>query len=107
MRQQATEELRRLGPGAAGALREALRGRPTAEARARLRRLLEELERPGAPPPPSAELVGLRVLEALELAGTAEARRALGEVARGPGGRWAGEAKAALERLARRAPAGR
>ena len=53
----------------------------------------------------TGELVGLRVLEALELAGTAEAQRALEEATHGTEERWASEAKAALERLARRAAA--
>jgi WD40 repeat protein len=105
VRQQATEELERLGPKAASALRKALQGQPTPETRMRLRRLVEQLENPGAPALPTEELVGLRVLEALELAGTTEARRALEEVAHGTAERWPSEAKAALERLARRSAA--
>ena len=64
--------------------------------------MLEQLEKPGAPSLPTEELVGLRVLEALERAGTAEARRALEEVAHGTTERWASEAKAALQRLRRK-----
>ncbi|HKB39146.1 MAG TPA: hypothetical protein VKD72_22090, partial [Gemmataceae bacterium] len=105
VRQRATEELERLGPKVASAMRKALQGEPTPETRMRLRRLLELLEKPGAPSLPTEELVGLRVLEALELAGTAEARRALEAVAHGTAERWASEAKAALERLARRSAA--
>jgi WD40 repeat protein len=107
VRQQATEELERLGPRAASALRKALQGQPTVETRMRLRRLLEQLEKPGAASLPSVELVGLRVLEALEQAGTAEARRALEEATHGTEERWASEAKAALERLARRGAVGK
>jgi hypothetical protein len=105
VRQQATEELERLGPRAARALRKALQGQPTAEARTRLRRLLEQLEKPGGPLLPSIELVGLRVLEALERAGTVEAQRTLEAVTHGTEDRWASEAKAALERLTRRSAA--
>jgi WD40 repeat protein len=107
VRQQATEELERLGPKAASALRKALQGQPTLETRMRLGRLLEQLEKPGAPSLPTEELVGLRVLEALELAGTAEAQRTLEAVTHGTEERWASEAKGALERLTRRAAARR
>src|SRR5262249_17293940 len=105
VRKQATEELERLGPRATRALQKALQGQPTLETRMRLRRLLDLLEKPGVPSLPSGELVGLRVLEALELAGTAEAQRALEEVTHGPEERWAREAKLALERLSRRTAA--
>src|SRR5207245_10314683 len=93
VRRQATEELERLGPRAASALRKALQGQLTPETRMRLRQLLEQLEKPGTPSLPSVELVGLRVLEALELAGTAEAQRALEDVTHGTEECWAREAK--------------
>jgi WD40 repeat protein len=102
VREQATRELERLGARAEPALRKALEGQPSAEVRARVGGLLEKLK--GGPPLPSAELVAQRALEALELAGTAEARQALKELTGGPpDGAIAEAAKAALERLAARA----
>jgi RNA polymerase sigma factor (sigma-70 family) len=100
-RERATAELRRLGRLAEPALRRALAGRPSAEARRRIQGLLDGLE-DGAWPPDVIQ--GGRALAALEHIGTLEARKTLKELAQGPAdARLTREAKAALERLARRA----
>jgi WD40 repeat protein len=81
-------------------LREALDRHPSAEARRRLERLLDEKL------PPSAEALRLhRALRALEWAGTTDARDFLGLLATGdPAAPLTQEAQAALHRLARRPP---
>jgi sugar lactone lactonase YvrE len=102
VREQAAGELGRLGDAAAGSCRKALEGRPSAEARRRLEQLLEQEAR-GRWSPSSERLRALRALEALELAGGEGARRLLGELAGGMPGAWlTEEARAALERRARR-----
>jgi hypothetical protein len=100
-RQQATTELEELGEQAEVALRQALAGQPRPEARRRLEQLVEKL----AEPVPSPDrLRVLRAVEVLEYSGTPEAHRLLGDLAQGaPEARLTREAKAALERLARRA----
>jgi WD40 repeat protein len=101
VRQKASAELARLGSHAQPALRRALAGKPTLEVRSRIERLLRHIEQ-SATAGPSQELVGLRILEALEKAGTAEARQVLAEVAKGDAeARWVREARAALQRLTR------
>jgi WD40 repeat protein len=100
VREKAHRELEGLGRAAEAALRKRLAASPSAEGRRRLEALLKRLEAPGAP---SHELIGLRVIEALEHAGSAEARAALEGLAKdGRGERVKEEAKAALGRLARR-----
>jgi WD40 repeat protein len=104
VRDQATRALEGLGARAEAALRQALEGRPSPEGRARMERLLGKLN--SGKVPPSAELIGLRVLEAMEHSDSALARPALTEVAADHReSRLAQEAKAALERLARRGAA--
>jgi WD40 repeat protein len=96
VREQASRELEALGGPAEPALRQALAGRPSAEARRRLTALLEKLA--GAPTP--EEVRAIRVVEALERVGTAAARRLLTDLAGGvPEARLTREAKAALQRL--------
>lgn len=103
VREQATRALEGLGSRAEPALRQALEDRPSAEVRSRVERLLEKLKSGKAPPSP--ELIGLRMLEALEHSDSPVARQALTEVAAdAPESRLAQEAKAALARLARRPP---
>jgi hypothetical protein len=103
VRDRATRALEGLGSRAEPALRQALEGRPSAEVRTRVGRLLERLK--SGKVPPSPELIGLRVLEALEHSGSPSARQGLTEMtADEPGSRLAQEAKAALARLARRSP---
>jgi hypothetical protein len=106
-REKASTELETIGPRAEPALRRALEGEVSAEVRTRVKRLLERLRSPeGQPPPP--ELVRLRVLEALEANGTPEARKVLAELAAGPADSpTTQEAKASLQRLARRPAASR
>jgi hypothetical protein len=108
LREKATAELETLGDRAEAALRQALDKNPSAEMRNRLAELLKKLERDGKEPRPSAELVQLRVVEALELSGTKQAQELLDELARGDADSLLSrEAKASLERLARRLPRAR
>jgi WD40 repeat protein len=105
VREQAARELEALGVRAEPALRRALEGKLSAEARRRAERLLEKL-RPGGAPLPTPELVALRVLEALELGATPAARQVISEIARAQhDARLTDEARAALGRLAARTPA--
>ena len=98
VREQASRELEGLGVLAEPALRQALAGRPSAEAKRALTALLEKIA--GATPTPE-EARAIRVVEALEQAGTAAARRLLTDLAGGvPEARLTREAKAALQRLA-------
>jgi RNA polymerase sigma factor (sigma-70 family) len=93
-REKASRELARLGEAAEPLLRKALEGEPAAETRRRLNEALENLS------PEGERLRAGRAVEALELAGTPEARQVLESLARGvPGARRTREAQAALERL--------
>jgi WD40 repeat protein len=98
-RDRASQELESLGQRAAPALKRVLEAEPTAEVRRRASTLLERLDM--GEEAPAAELVRLRVVEALEANGTSEARKVLAEIAstevESPLGR---EARASLERLA-------
>jgi WD40 repeat protein len=98
VRDRAARELEALEERARPALRAALAGRPGLETRRRLERLLEQLDGPL----PAGELLrGLRAVEALEQAGTAEAREVLRLLAGGaPEARLTRDARAALRRLA-------
>jgi hypothetical protein len=100
-REQATKDLEAMAERAAPALRQALAGNPSAEAKRRLDALLDRLD--GGVP--SAESIRqMRAVEALELIGTADARRLLDQLAAGQSGtRLAQEAEAAVGRLAKRA----
>jgi hypothetical protein len=100
VRAQATEELALLGRAVEPALRQALAKPASAEARRRMERLLASMKGQVIAP---AILRDLRAVEALEQAGTPEARETLKRLARGaPEARLTQEAKASLERLARR-----
>jgi hypothetical protein len=80
------------------AVREALRGHPSPEARRRLEALLAA-PRPGRVPEVRRHLRAVRLLE---MVGTPEARQVLKKLAEGvPEARVTREARAALERLAR------
>jgi RNA polymerase sigma factor (sigma-70 family) len=95
-RERAAGELARLGPAAEPALRRALAARPALETRRRIEGLLKGLDSP-------EQLRRLRAVEALERAGTPEARRLLGALAGGaPEARLTKEARASLDRLERR-----
>jgi RNA polymerase sigma factor (sigma-70 family) len=101
VRQKAAQELEKLGQAAEPALRRCLEGKPSLEVRQRVELLLAKI-RPGILPPD--ELRTLRAVETLELIGTAPARQLLEALAKGaPEARLTLEAKASLERMARRA----
>jgi WD40 repeat protein len=95
----AVRALEELGQAAEPALRKALEGRPSAEARRRIEALLHQLDEPI---PSGERLRGLRAVEALERIQTAEARKVLESLAGGtPEAEVTQEAKAALRRLDR------
>jgi hypothetical protein len=97
-REKAVEELEGLGFAAEPALRRTLLGKPSPEARRRVEWILEKLG--GAP-----MLRAVRGIEALEHIGTPEARQVLQALSQGaPEARLTREAKASLQRLAKRAP---
>jgi hypothetical protein len=99
-RERATEELISMGRAAEAAVRKAAEN-GSAEVRVRTAKILERLATGGAGDQAGARaLQAPRALEALELAGTVEARRLIEEVAKGaPEAELTREAKAALERL--------
>jgi hypothetical protein len=99
VRNKACEELEKLGEQAEAALRQLAKKKPSLEVQRRLDALLNKLEGPELP---AAKLQVLRAVEALELAGTAEARQLLDTLAKGEDEAWlTRHAKTALERLAR------
>ncbi|HEY7429033.1 MAG TPA: sigma-70 family RNA polymerase sigma factor [Gemmataceae bacterium] len=102
VRQKATAALRELSDQPLAAYRKALEGKPSLETRRRLEDLLEKAG--SAWWDVSGErLRSLRAVEALELAGTKEAREILTVLAGGaPAARLSEQAKAALHRLASR-----
>jgi hypothetical protein len=101
-RDKADEQLEKLGALCEPMLRAAVRQPPSMDARRRLEKLVAKLEE--LPPSPDTLQV-LHILEALELANTAEARQILQALSReDPPTRITHEAKAASERLARRPP---
>jgi hypothetical protein len=103
VRERATAELARLGKAARPALRAALAGKPSAEARQRIEKLLQPLDEAGLSP---EERRLLRAVEALEYAGVPEANKALEALAGGAAGDPLTEhAREALARLAKRAKA--
>jgi hypothetical protein len=96
VRVAANRALADLAELAAPALEEALTADPALEQRKRLEGLLASLKDRLSP----AQVLQLRAVQALELAGTADARQALQEWARGaPASRLSQEAQAALGRL--------
>ncbi|HEY7326379.1 MAG TPA: sigma-70 family RNA polymerase sigma factor [Gemmataceae bacterium] len=80
VRESAVKRLQELGQKAEPALRAALDAKPSPEQRRRI----EELLAAAPSPPTQEELRQLRALIVLERIGTAEARRLLKEVAKGP-----------------------
>lgn len=100
-RQRAHAELEALGEAARPELVKAAGAPPSAEVGRQLRQLLRRLETQRTAP--SGEpLRALRAVEALEHAGTPEARELLAKLAAGaPEARLTREAKASLDRLAR------
>ncbi len=98
VRERANRELDRLGELAVEACRKALADKPSPEVRRRLEELMERYEAP-AMVTSTERLRTLRALEALELAGTPEARHVCAKLAGGANGAWLTEqAKAALQR---------
>jgi RNA polymerase sigma factor (sigma-70 family) len=98
-RQMASDKLETLGERAAAACRAALRGKPSLEMQKRLQRLADrQMQAWWADTPERRRMV--RGVEALELAGTPEARQELRKLAGGAAGvRLTEEARAALRRL--------
>ena len=97
-REAASRDLAALGDLAGPAVRKALEGKPSPEARRRLEELVRRL---GGPVESMEEARGLRGVEVLEHIGSADARRLLDELGKGAeGSRLTREAKAALGRLA-------
>jgi WD40 repeat protein len=95
-RAAAARALAELGPLAGPAMEAALKQKPALETEHRLRKLLDALRRDPTP----AELPRVRAVQALELAGTADARAVLRDWAGGAAGaRLTDDARAALKRL--------
>jgi RNA polymerase sigma factor (sigma-70 family) len=100
VRQKAVQELERLEEAARPGLREALAGRPSPEVHRQVEELLDRLS---GPVPPPGQLRQLRAVEVLEQIGTGEARDVLRGLAEGDrDAPTTQDAKAALDRLARR-----
>jgi RNA polymerase sigma factor (sigma-70 family) len=98
VREKASAELEKQGAAVEPLLRRALAGKPGLEVQRRLRKLLDRLDERSP-----ERLRALRAVEALELAGGAQARGLLKELAGGAPGAWlTREAKESLGRLARR-----
>jgi WD40 repeat protein len=96
-REKARKELERLGDSAAGALRQALRNRPSAEVKRTVEELLAGL---GGSAPSEQRLLLARAVEALEMIGTPQAVEVLKSLAGGdPDAYLTTQARAALERL--------
>jgi hypothetical protein len=100
VRERAARELEALAEAAAPALRRALRGKPPVELRRRVEQLLADVEAVS-----HEQLRLLRAVEVLEQVGSPQGRQVVQTLARGaPEVRLTREAKAALDRLARRPP---
>jgi hypothetical protein len=103
VRERATQELRDLAELAENEVRTALEGRPSPEARRRLKAVLGYLE---SLPSPPQRLQALRAVEVLEQIGTSASRQLLERLSRGAAGAWlTQEAEASRERLQRRTAA--
>lgn len=97
VRQKAMHHLEALGEIAEATLRKALEQGPSLELRRRVEPLLAKIEAPISAP---EQLRALRAVEALERAGTKEARAVLAELAGGaPQARLTHQARDALQRL--------
>jgi RNA polymerase sigma factor (sigma-70 family) len=101
VRQKATEELRAIGEVAMPALKKLLAEKPPLDVVRRVEAIIDGIEAVALTP---AEVRELRAVEALERAGTPEARQLLEVLAGGaPDVRLTTGAKAALDRLTKRA----
>jgi WD40 repeat protein len=105
-REEATEELEQRGEAAEAALRQALDSEPPPEVRRRIERILSRMEErmlPAGWPLSPDQLRQLRTVEVMEHLGSSEAQRVLRGLFQGdPDARLTQEAKASLDRLARR-----
>jgi hypothetical protein len=100
VRERAAAELEKLGELAAPALEQVLEAKVSLEVRKRVERLLARLDEQDMSPD---RLQAIRAVKVLEYMGTSEARRVLQGLAAGaPGALPTEEAKAALQRLAKR-----
>jgi hypothetical protein len=100
-REKAQDDLARMGRVVEGLVRAELKKGPASAEVSR--RLTQVLDRLAKAEPTAEDLRGLRAVEVLEQAATAEARQALAALARGlPEARLTQEAKAAEARLAKR-----
>ena len=100
VREAASRELRKLGPAAGPALREALQKPPSAEVRRRVSALLAQLSDVTPLAVSGEELRDIRAIQVLEYIGTNEARAVLRSLAGGTqGARTTEDARAALQRL--------
>jgi RNA polymerase sigma factor (sigma-70 family) len=101
VREKASADLKKLGPAAGPALRQAMVGQPSPEVRRRVEKLLADWPRGEGPSPEYVQ--ALRALEALELMGTPAARQLLQHLAeQALDFRVAQEATLAGERLTKR-----
>jgi RNA polymerase sigma factor (sigma-70 family) len=99
VREKAERELQKLGDDAEPALQKLLAGKPSAEQRLRVKQLLRSVDSARSP----ECMRCLRAVEVLERLGSAKARQVLQTLAGGDlQSRLTREAKAALERLAKR-----
>jgi hypothetical protein len=99
VRDKASAELAKLGDLAEPALRKMLEGKPSLEVRRRIQAILEGLHRALS----AEQLREVRAVEVLEQIGTPSAQTVLSALAEGTAGaRLTREAKASLERLAKR-----
>jgi hypothetical protein len=100
VRDRAAGELEKLGEQAAPAMEKVLETKVSLEVRKRVERLLARLDEQDMP---SDRLQAIRAIKVLEYLGTAEAQRLLKRLAAGaPGALPTEEAKASLQRLAKR-----
>jgi hypothetical protein len=101
VREKASQELEKLAEVAEPALKNALEGRPSLEARRRIERVLEKLKEERLHPS-GDRLRLIRAVEVLEQIGNQQARDVLATLAKGtPLAQLTIEAKTALERLAK------
>jgi WD40 repeat protein len=103
VREKASKELENLGPDGAVALRQALQGSPSPEARSRMQKILDKMKTAGGQSAGFEPRSVWLSLAALEEIGSPDALQALQELAKGPTkSTIVREAGAAVERLAKR-----
>jgi RNA polymerase sigma factor (sigma-70 family) len=103
VREKAAADLKKLGPAAGPALRQAMRSQPSPEVRRRVEQLLADIDRPRGDGPSRESVQATRTLEALEYMATPAAHQLLQDLAKQAlDARVASEAKLAAERLTKR-----